>query len=186
MRLKYALLLNILEPMLVISGDNGLMRIDFLSEAYEYKPQAYAYARSLGKATGQDISLAEDTASFRNLRVQLAEYFTGTRQRFDIPVDLRGSEFQLAVWKRLLAIPYAKLRTYKQVAAEINRPTATRAVGQAAGQNPIPIIVPCHRVVGAGGELVGFAGGMSVKAQLLRLEGHTLEGSERIVAPRLF
>jgi len=182
MQLRFALLLNILDPLLAIAGDRGLLRLAFLREAYEYKTLAHALARNLG----EDISLVEDAASFADLRGQLAEYFTGTRRHFDIPIDLRGSDFQLAVWNRLNAIPYGKLRTYKQIAMEIGRPTASRAVGQAAGQNPLPILVPCHRVIGAGGDLTGFAGGMSVKAQLLRLEGHTLGDTDRIVAPRLF
>lgn len=182
MRLRFALLLNILDPLLAIAGDRGMLRLAFLREAYEYKTLAHAYSRALDP----EAELVEDAGAFAALRAQLAEYFTGTRRSFDIPVDLRGSDFQLAVWRRLQAIPYGKLRTYKQIATEIGRPSATRAVGQAAGQNPLPILVPCHRVVGAGGDLVGFAGGMSVKAQLLRLEGHTLGDTDRIVAPRLF
>ena len=90
------------------------------------------------------------------------------------------------MWRRLQAIPHGKLRTYKRVAAEIRRPDAVRAVGQAVGQNPLPILIPCHRVVGSDGSLVGFAGGLSVKAQLLRLEGHTLGDAPRLEPPQLF
>jgi len=103
-----------------------------------------------------------------------------------VELDLHGSTFQLKVWKALLRIPYGKLRTYGQLARTIRQPSATRAVGQAAGQNPVPILVPCHRLVGKGGSLVGFAGGITTKARLLRLEGHTLGDSARIEEPRLF
>ena len=108
------------------------------------------------------------------------------RRKRHVELDLRGSTFQLKVWKALLRIPYGKLRTYGQLARTIRQPSATRAVGQAAGHNPMPILVPCHRVVGKGGSLVGFAGGITTKARLLRLEGHTLGESARIVEPRLF
>ncbi len=182
MRLNYALLLNILDPLLAISGEKGLLRLAFLTEAYEYKTLAHAYARGLG----DEVELTENARAFAPLRAQLAEYFTGTRQRFDLPLDMRGSAFQLSVWRRLQTIPYGHLRSYKQIAEQIGQRGAARAVGQAAGQNPLPIIVPCHRVVAADGDLTGFAGGMFLKAQLLRLEGHTLGENRRVVAPRLF
>lgn len=182
MRLNYALLLNILDPLLAISGPKGMLRLAFLAEAYEYKTLAHAYARALDP----EAELVEDARAFADLRGQLAEYFTGTRRRFEVPLDLRGSDFQLSVWRRLKTIPYGQLRSYKQIAEQIGQPGAARAVGQAAGQNPLPILVPCHRVVAADGDLTGFAGGMFLKAQLLRLEGHTLGDSRRVVAPRLF
>ena len=97
-----------------------------------------------------------------------------------------GSDFQVRVWTQLLKIKYGKVRTYGQIARAMRKPTAFRAVGQAAGQNPLPILVPCHRVVGKGGSLVGFAGGITTKARLLRLEGHTLGDTSRIEEPRLF
>jgi len=92
----------------------------------------------------------------------------------------------LRVWTNLVRIPYGKLKTYKEVARSIRRPAATRAVGQAAGRNPVPILIPCHRLVGVNRSLVGFAGGLSVKAQLLRLEGHTLGDTSRIEPAQLF
>lgn len=100
----------------------------------------------------------------------LHEYFNGQRTTFDVPLDLRGTPFQVEVWQALLAIPFGERRTYGQIASQLGRPNATRAVGAANGKNPISIIVPCHRVVGSSGALTGFAGGMSAKAYLLHLE----------------
>lgn len=102
---------------------------------------------------------------------QLQEYFAGKRRSFDVPVDLQGTPFQLEVWKRLQQIPYGQTRTYAEIAEEIGKPRAFRAVGMANNKNPVPIIVPCHRVIGAGGRLVGYAAGIKVKRYLLELEG---------------
>lgn len=101
---------------------------------------------------------------------QLKEYFSGKRIIFDLPLDFIGTEFQKAVWDYLVHIPYGETRTYGQVAKELGRPKAMRAVGAASGRNPISIIAGCHRVIGANGALTGFAGGLSVKAFLLALE----------------
>jgi methylated-DNA-[protein]-cysteine S-methyltransferase len=102
---------------------------------------------------------------------QLGEYFAGTRKVFDIPLEFRGPEFQRSVWRALLTIPFGETRTYGQIAQAIGRPTASRAVGAANGANPISIVAPCHRVIGADGSLTGFAGGMENKRLLLNLEG---------------
>jgi methylated-DNA-[protein]-cysteine S-methyltransferase len=102
---------------------------------------------------------------------QLGEYFAGTRTVFDIPLDFRGPDFQRSVWQALLTIPFGETRTYGQIAQAVGRPTASRAVGAANGRNPISIIAPCHRVIGADGSLTGFAGGMENKRLLLNLEG---------------
>ena len=102
---------------------------------------------------------------------QLGEYFSGTRRVFDLPLDLRGTDFQRAVWAALLAIPWGVTRSYGAIARDLGRPDAARAVGAANGRNPVSIVVPCHRVVGGSGALTGFAGGMAAKAWLLRLEG---------------
>ncbi len=101
---------------------------------------------------------------------QLAEYFAGERKQFDVPLALRGTPFQLEVWRALQRIPYGETRTYADIARAIGRPTATRAVGGANGANPIPIIIPCHRVIGSNGGLTGFGGGIDVKRRLLDLE----------------
>ena len=101
---------------------------------------------------------------------QLNEYFAGQRQIFDLPLDFEGTEFQQKVWQALLTIPFGETRSYKQIAEQIGNVKAVRAVGAANGKNPISIIAPCHRVVGANGKLVGFAGGLENKDVLLKLE----------------
>jgi methylated-DNA-[protein]-cysteine S-methyltransferase len=102
---------------------------------------------------------------------QLAEYFAGRRKAFDLTLDFAGTEFQKRVWRALLTIPFGETRTYAQIAKQVGDPKAVRAVGAANGRNPISIVAPCHRVIGSNGKLTGFAGGLDVKAQLLRLEG---------------
>ena len=102
---------------------------------------------------------------------QLAEYFAGRRQRFTLPLDPTGTTFQRNVWDALGTIPFGETRSYSQIAQQIGHPQAVRAVGAANGRNPLSIVVPCHRVVGATGALTGFAGGLDVKARLLALEG---------------
>jgi methylated-DNA-[protein]-cysteine S-methyltransferase len=101
----------------------------------------------------------------------LAEYFAGTRNRFDLELDFTGTEFQKKVWQALLTIPFGETRSYSQIAEQIGSPSAVRAVGAANGRNPISIIAPCHRVIGASGKLTGFAGGLEAKELLLTLEG---------------
>ncbi|WP_028693987.1 methylated-DNA--[protein]-cysteine S-methyltransferase [Pseudomonas cremoricolorata] len=102
---------------------------------------------------------------------QLGEYFAGQRQQFELPLDFHGTDFQRQVWAALLSIPFGETRSYAQIAQQIGRPQAMRAVGAANGRNPISIIAPCHRVIGASGSLTGFAGGLPVKQHLLSLEG---------------
>jgi methylated-DNA-[protein]-cysteine S-methyltransferase len=102
---------------------------------------------------------------------QLKEYFSGRRKAFDLKLDFAGTDFQKKVWQALLTIPFGETRTYGQIAKQIGRPTAMRAVGAANGKNPISIVAPCHRVIGSTGELTGFAGGLDAKAHLLGLEG---------------
>ncbi|MFW2001992.1 methylated-DNA--[protein]-cysteine S-methyltransferase [Acinetobacter ursingii] len=105
-----------------------------------------------------------------NTQQQLIEYFSGQRKVFDIPLDFEGTDFQKKVWRALLTIPYGETRSYKQIAQQLGNEKAVRAVGAANGKNPISIVAPCHRVIGAGGALVGFAGGLDKKEILLRLE----------------
>jgi methylated-DNA-[protein]-cysteine S-methyltransferase len=106
----------------------------------------------------------------RETERQLGEYFAGRRRRFDVALDFEGTEFQKTVWRALLDIPYGETCSYRDIAQRIGRPKAMRAVGAANGRNPISIISPCHRVIGASGELVGYAGGLPVKIKLLALE----------------
>lgn len=101
---------------------------------------------------------------------QLDAYFAGELREFDVPLDMRGTPFQRRVWEALLTIPYGETRSYGDIAAALGQPTASRAVGSANGSNPVSIIVPCHRVIGAGGRLVGYGGGLHRKDALLALE----------------
>lgn len=103
-------------------------------------------------------------------RGQLEEYFAGTRTTFDLPLDLRGTEFQRTAWTALAEIPYGSTISYREQATRIGRPRAVRAIGTANGRNPISIVLPCHRVVGTNGSLTGFAGGLDAKAWLLNHE----------------
>jgi methylated-DNA-[protein]-cysteine S-methyltransferase len=113
-----------------------------------------------------------DHPVLRQAAAQLAEYFSGRRQHFDLPLDLtHGTAFQQAVWQALLAIPCGQTTSYGELARRIGRPTAVRALGAAVGRNPVSIIVPCHRVIGADGSLTGYAGGLGRKTALLRIEG---------------
>jgi methylated-DNA-[protein]-cysteine S-methyltransferase len=105
---------------------------------------------------------------------QLEEYFAGARTTFDVTMDVVGTEFQRKVWNALLTIPFGETRSYGEIAVQIGHPDAVRAVGAANGRNPISIIAPCHRVIGATGKLTGFAGGLPAKAHLLTLEGAQL------------
>ncbi len=109
-------------------------------------------------------------AIFEVVRKQLGEYFAGTRKTFDVPLALSGTEFQVSVLKALQDIPYGETTSYGAIANSVGRPKAVRAVGAANGRNPIPIIVPCHRVIGKSGDLTGFGGGLATKEALLRLE----------------
>ena len=104
------------------------------------------------------------------VRCQLEEYFAGLRREFDLPLSPAGTDFQLRVWRRLIQIPYGETTTYGALAADLGNPNASRAVGLANGSNPIPIVIPCHRVIGADGTLTGFGGGLPVKSALLELE----------------
>jgi methylated-DNA-[protein]-cysteine S-methyltransferase len=106
--------------------------------------------------------------------VQLIEYFAGERQTFRLPLNAGGTVFQNEVWSALADIPFGELRSYSDIAIAIDRPKAVRAVGAANGRNPLPIIVPCHRVIGSNGSLTGFAGGIALKTKLLELEGALL------------
>jgi methylated-DNA-[protein]-cysteine S-methyltransferase len=131
---------------------------------------------------GPDAAWKEDDAPFAAVREELAEYFAGTRQQFDVPLRMIGTPFQRRVWQELVRIPFGTTINYGQLAARVGRPTASRAVGNSNGRNPIAIIVPCHRVIGAGGKLTGYAGGLDKKEWLLDWERRAGEGE--VSAPR--
>ena len=116
------------------------------------------------KLTGNDSLKAK-------LQKQLSEYFSGSRKSFSMKLDLQGTEFQKRVWNELTKIPYGKTITYKELAVRLSNVKSIRAAGTANGANPIPIIIPCHRVIGSDGSLTGYAGGLEMKEKLLQLEG---------------
>lgn len=113
----------------------------------------------------------QESPLIRKAYLQLAEYLEGKRKEFDLPIQMRGTAFQKQVWKALLEIPYGETRSYKQIAEAIGNPKAMRAVGMANNRNPLLIVVPCHRVIGADGKMVGYGEGIEMKEFLLRLEG---------------
>lgn len=117
------------------------------------------------------IHLHEDDPFMFNVFGELSEYFKGIRKKFSVQLDLQGTDFQKKVWHELLKIPYGKVTTYKALAVKLGDEKSIRAVGKANGSNPIPIIVPCHRVINTGGALGGYSAGLEVKRRLLELEG---------------
>lgn len=117
----------------------------------------------------EDLWRPDDTV-FTEVKSQLNAYFAGELQEFNFPLAPHGTEFQMSVWKALTTIPYGSTRSYGEIAWQIGNPKASRAVGAANGQNPIPIIIPCHRVIGSTGKLTGFGGGLPTKVALLNLE----------------
>jgi methylated-DNA-[protein]-cysteine S-methyltransferase len=182
MILRHALLPTLAGPLLAIASDRGLRHLRILAEAHEYRPEL---AR-LWPAETLDLVLREDPGHFLPLAGQLGEYFGGLRHDFDLPLDPVGTAFQMDVWHRVSRIPFGQLQTFRQLATALRRPDSARAVGQAVAQNPLPILVPSHRVVGVAGRLKGFLAGNDLKARLLRLEGHTLNGAEQVQPPQLF
>ena len=122
------------------------------------------------------IRLRADDPYLYNIRTQLKEYFSGERKVFDLPLDLQGTDFQLKVWSELLKIPYGETITYKELANRLGNPKCIRAAAKANGSNPVPIIVPCHRVTGSDGSLTGYAAGLEIKEKLLVLEGSRTVG----------
>jgi methylated-DNA-[protein]-cysteine S-methyltransferase len=141
--------------LLIAVCEEGVVRIAFEREKIAAEPQAH---------------WRHDEASVAAVKAQLAEYFDGKRRDFDLPLAPAGTDFQKEVWSALCTIRYGETRSYGEIAASIGRPQASRAVGAANGANPIPIVVPCHRVIGASGDLTGFGGGLEVKRFLLALE----------------
>lgn len=150
-------------PLAIAADAAGLRHIEFPSNRH---PVDRAQWRRADDDTAADIhtTLASTCA-------QLGEYFAGTRRTFDLPLAPQGTPFQRSVWETLARIPYGATWTYLDLAVALGNPSATRAVGAANGRNPLPIVLPCHRVIGADGSLTGFGGGLPTKETLLRLEG---------------
>jgi methylated-DNA-[protein]-cysteine S-methyltransferase len=145
---------------LLLAGDaKALRQVSFESSKRSGPPQA---------------DWKQNRAAFAEVIRQLQAYFRGELKEFDLPLAMEGTEFQLCVWNELRAIPYGETISYAQLAERIGNPKAVRAVGLANGSNPIPIIVPCHRVIGSDGSLTGFGGGLPTKKMLLELESKQL------------
>ena len=117
-------------------------------------------------------------AGFANVIQQLSEYFSGSRQEFDLTISPKGTVFQQRIWQELQKIPFGRTASYGDIARRVGNPKASRAVGMANSKNPIPIIVPCHRVIGKDGSLTGFGGGLEIKKQLLKLEKVSLRDGQ--------
>ena len=135
-----------------------------------YLEQEGEFLVSLGKAENSEEGVLQETLLLRRAAEEIIEFLEGSRRSFDIPIHMKGTDFQKKVWQALLEIPYGETRSYGEIAARIGCPKGARAVGQACNRNPIMIIVPCHRVIGGNGRLVGFGGGLDIKEKLLTLE----------------
>jgi len=150
---------------LLIAGDaEAVRRIDFPKNGKAGTPRE-GWTESARGPVGQAVK-------------QLREYFAGKRAGFDLPLAPEGTEFQRSVWRNLQDIPYGETISYGELAKRVGNPKASRAVGAANGQNPIPIVIPCHRVIGANGKLTGFGGGLPTKEKLLGLEAKQLKLSD--------
>jgi methylated-DNA-[protein]-cysteine S-methyltransferase len=165
MSIAFATIDSPLGPLLLAASDAGLHAVEF--------PRArHPVPRGADWRPGGHRLL-------REARRQLDEYFAGRRRAFDLPLAPQGTGFQREVWYSLATIPYGETVSYAQLAARVGRPKAMRAVGAANGRNPLPIVLPCHRVIGADGSLTGFGGGLDAKRFLLQLEGALPRPAER-------
>ncbi|MCX2727375.1 methylated-DNA--[protein]-cysteine S-methyltransferase [Thermomicrobium sp. 4228-Ro] len=151
----------------------GLLAIALPTE--ELRAVEQRLARCLAREGFRHLVFREDAAALGEAQQELAEYFASLRQQFTVPVYLCGTPFQQQVWTRIAMIPYGMTWTYREVAERSGSPAAVRAIGAALAANPVPIVVPCHRVVGARGELRGYAGGLALKQHLLAHERAVLE-----------
>jgi methylated-DNA-[protein]-cysteine S-methyltransferase len=148
--MHYAVMNSPMGPLTVASTEKGIASIQF--------------GNTLPAGVVAEPAANQETVD------QLAEYLEGRRTQFDLPLDVDGTDFQKAVWKELQRIPYGETRSYGEIAKAIGRPGAARAVGMANHDNPLAVVIPCHRVVGSNGSLTGYAGGLDLKAQLLSIE----------------
>jgi len=146
-------------PLLLAADDAGLRQILFVEGRHPAQPES---------------SWKQNRPAFSETIRQLRAYFAGELENFDLQLAPEGTPFQLGVWRRLCDIPYGKTISYGELAGQIGNPKASRAVGLANGSNPIPIVIPCHRVIGSNGKLTGYGGGLPIKEKLLALERHQL------------
>lgn len=158
---------SILGPLLVLSDKNGVLRrIEFWGR------QAPSLVEPELEAQGHQYR--EDPEAVGHILIQLRQYFSREREEFDLKLDPEGTDFQRQVWSALTEIPYGTCWSYGRVAQAIGNPKSVRAVGSANNKNPIPIVIPCHRVIGADGSMVGYGGGLEIKHRLLVHEGYLL------------
>ena len=162
--------------LVVVDGQGAIVRIDFPNDTTRDQVAAELARRS--------IELADSKEKTAAVRRQLDEYFAGARRSFDLPLAPEGTEFQRRVWLALREIPYGETTSYGDLAGRLGRPGASRAVGRANATNPIPIVIPCHRVIGADGSLTGFGGGIDLKRRLLELERGEAESAQRSLFAR--
>ncbi len=154
-------------PLLVAATERGIVRISFSAGG---EGELETLARVVGPC------VLRSSRAVDGVRRELDEYFAGSRRAFDLEIDLRGAApFTIEVLGELARVPYGETSTYGALAARVGRPKAARAIGMVMNRNPVPIVLPCHRVVGANGSLVGYAGGLEIKERLLRLEGVLLD-----------
>jgi methylated-DNA-[protein]-cysteine S-methyltransferase len=157
MGLAYKMINTPVARLKLVAGDEGLVAILWQNER-------------LNRVRLEEATEDPSHPTLVETEQQLGQYFAGERHIFSLPLDMRGTSFQKSVWHALLAIPFGETRSYGQLAKQLGNANAMRAVGAANGRNPISIVVPCHRVIGASGDLTGFGGGLEIKAQLLHLE----------------
>jgi O-6-methylguanine DNA methyltransferase len=160
-------------PLFLAASASGLLALEFdarLPGQQTIRPNP-RNLQSEAKAAKEALNFEKSPETLRPYVQQLEEYFAGERREFSFPLDLRGTDFQLACWRALLAIPYGETRSYGDIARAVGRPQGFRAVGMANNRNPLAIVVPCHRVIASDGTLCGYGGGLEVKRKLLELEG---------------
>jgi O-6-methylguanine DNA methyltransferase len=156
-------------PLFLAASERGLVALEFDARVpgqQTIRPNP----RDL-RAERKAVQFRESAAEMRPYVGELEEYFAGQRRNFTFALDLRGTDFQLACWRALVAIPYGETRSYADIARAVGRPQGFRAVGMANNRNPIAIVVPCHRVIASDGTLCGYGGGLEIKRKLLELEG---------------
>ncbi len=167
--LHYTTLNSPVGPLFLAASEHGLAACEFdarLPGQQTIRPNP----RDL-RAEGKTVRFEESTAAMEPYVRELEEYFAGQRRQFTFALDLRGTDFQLACWHALVAIPYGETRSYADIARAVGRPQGFRAVGMANNRNPVAIVVPCHRVIASNGTLCGYGGGLDIKRKLLELEG---------------
>jgi O-6-methylguanine DNA methyltransferase len=147
-------------PLFLAASTKGLVRLEFEARMLKLNPNT--------------TQLHESQQAIAPYLHELNEYFSGQRREFSLPLDLRGTEFQLACWRVLLEIPYGETRSYRDIAQAIGHPHAYRAVGMSNNRNPVAIVIPCHRVIASSGSLCGYGGGLDIKRKLLDLEQASL------------